>query len=110
MIRSLDINLVSQVLNWDVFKNLKQNFFGIFKNIFKSVKSPASWKENVRFLDSPDFEKLSVFQTGHDVRYSHTQEPRTWCTRELSFAKFKACKSITSFLTSALAIFLQRIK
>ena len=27
--------------------------------IFKSFKSPASGKENVWFLDSPDFEKIS---------------------------------------------------
>ena len=89
------------------FKNF-EIFWGDF--FFFIFKSPASGMENVRFLDSPDFENLSVFQTGRDVRYSHTQEPRTWCTRELSFDKFKACKSITSFLTSALAIFLQRIK
>ena len=37
------------------------------KIIFKSFKSPASGKENVRFPDSPDFEKLPDFQTRRDV-------------------------------------------
>ena len=36
--------------------------------IFKSFKSPASGKENVRFPDSPDFETFPDFQTGRDVR------------------------------------------
>ena len=40
--------------------------------IFKSVKSPASVMENVRFLDSPDFENLPDFRTGRDVRLSPT--------------------------------------
>ena len=39
-----------------------------FFNIFISVKSPVSGKENVRFPDSPDFEKSLDFQTGRDVR------------------------------------------
>jgi hypothetical protein len=34
------------------------------KYIFKSVKSPASGRENVRFPDSPDFENLPDFRTG----------------------------------------------
>ena len=29
-----------------------------------------SWKENVGFPDSPDFENLPDFRTGHDVRQS----------------------------------------
>ena len=44
------------------------NFLDFFLSIFKSVKSPASGKENVRFLDSPDFENLPDFRTGRDVR------------------------------------------
>ena len=39
----------------------KRNLF-IF--IFKSVKSPAFWKENVRFPDIPYFENFPDFQTG----------------------------------------------
>ena len=42
-------------------KNLK--IFGFFP-IFSSDKSPASGKENVRFLVSPDFENLPDFWTG----------------------------------------------
>ena len=37
------------------------------QNDRECVKSPASEKENVRFLDSPDFENLPDFQTGRDV-------------------------------------------
>ena len=65
-------------LNWDVFekklknwkieKNLKKNYFLIFSSIFKSFKSPASRKENVRFPNSPDFENLPDFRTGRDVQ------------------------------------------
>ena len=62
--------------NWKNFfekKNGEKIFLGffkfwIFKNIFKSVKSPASEKENVRFPDSPDFENLPDFRTGRNVR------------------------------------------
>ena len=32
------------------------------KSIFKSVKSPASRKENVQFSDSPDFKNLPDFR------------------------------------------------
>ena len=35
-----------------------------FFPIFSSDKSPASGKENVRFLVSPDFENLPDFRTG----------------------------------------------
>ena len=75
MISSLDTNLVSKVLNWDGFeskqkkfikKKMKLDFFSI-KISVKSL-SPASGKENVRFLDSPDFESLPDFPTGRDVR------------------------------------------
>ena len=38
--------------------------------IFRSFKSPASGKENVRFPDSPDFENSPDFRTGRDVRLS----------------------------------------
>ena len=78
MIRSMDTNLVSKVLNWDVFetnqkKILKKKIEKIEKkikiiSIFKSVKSLVSGKEDVRFLDSPDFENLSDFWTGCDDR------------------------------------------
>ena len=40
------LNLVAKVLNWDVQTK---------KNLEKSVKRPVSGKENVWFLDSPDF-------------------------------------------------------
>ena len=40
--------------------------------IFRSFKSPASGKENVRFPDCPDFENLQDFRTGRDVRLSPT--------------------------------------
>ena len=68
MIRSLDTNLVSKVLNWDVFENkqkkiLKKKWFLFF--IFKSVKSPASGKENIWFPDSTDFENWR--NSGPDV-------------------------------------------
>ena len=46
----------------------KQIFFKIYFLFFKCVNSPASGKENVRFLDNPDFEKLPDFRTGRDVR------------------------------------------
>jgi hypothetical protein len=73
---SMDTNLVSKNLNWDVFKkilkkkNLKKNLtiFFFLSSTFKSGKSPASGKENVRFPDSPDFENLPDFRTGRDVR------------------------------------------
>ena len=38
----------------------------VFEYEQSSVKSPASGKENVQFLDIPDFEKLSDFRTRHD--------------------------------------------
>ena len=40
------------------------DFFLNFFPIFSSDKSPASGKENVRFLVSPDFETLPDFRTG----------------------------------------------
>ena len=40
----------------------------ILSSIFKSVNSPAFEKENVRFLDSLDFENLTDFPTRRDVR------------------------------------------
>ena len=47
------------------------NFFGLFIVTFslllKSFKNPSSGKENVQFLDSPDFENFPDFQTGHDI-------------------------------------------
>ena len=45
-------------------------FFFIFSSICKSVKSPASGKENVRFPDSPDFENFPDFLTRRDIRQS----------------------------------------
>ena len=36
--------------------------------LLKSVKSPVSGKENVRFPNSSDFEKFLDFCTGRDVR------------------------------------------
>ena len=42
----------------------KQTFY----SIFNSVKSPVSRKENVQFLDSPDFESFLDFLTGRDIR------------------------------------------
>ena len=74
----MDTNLVSKNLNWDVFENKQKNlekkkknvfwnFFLLFIKVLK-LKSPASEKENVRFPDSPDFEKLPDFRTGRDVR------------------------------------------
>ena len=73
MIRSMDTNLVSKNLNWDVFENKQKNLeifflkFLLFLKVLK-LKSPASGKENVRFPDSPDFENLPDFRTGRDVR------------------------------------------
>ena len=80
----MDTNLVSKNLNWDAFENRQKKFlkkkklkkiekkkFVFFKKFsftFKSVKSPAFWKENVRLPDSPDFENLPNFRTGRDVR------------------------------------------
>ena len=46
------------------FENFFLDFFLIFFPIFSSDKSPASGKENVRFLVSPDFENLPDFRTG----------------------------------------------
>ena len=83
MIRSMDTHLVSKNLNWDVFENrqkksrkkkfeknfnFQENFLFFFSSTFKSVKSPASGKEKVRFLDSLYFENLPDFRTGRDVR------------------------------------------
>ena len=89
-IRSLDTNLVSKVNNnnnkilkkkfwknfrifffWKFFEkkfHLFFQFFGFFFSNFKSVQSPASGKENVRFPNSLDFENLPDFRTGRDVR------------------------------------------
>ena len=44
----------------------------ILSSIFKSVNSPAFEKENVRFLDSLDFENLPDFPTRRDVRQNPT--------------------------------------
>ena len=49
-----------------IFTNCDFVFLDFFFLIFRSFKSPASGKENVRFLDSPDFENSPDF--------------RTWCT------------------------------
>ena len=45
----------------------KKSFWFWFFSIFKGVKNQAT-KENIRFLDSPDFENLPDFRTGSDVR------------------------------------------
>jgi hypothetical protein len=78
---SMDTNLVSKNLNWDVFENRQKKswkkkklknvltiLFFFLSSTFKSVKSPVSGKENVQFPDSPDFENLPDFRNGHDVR------------------------------------------
>ena len=62
MIRSMDTNMVSKNLKWDMYFQ-----FFYFSSIFKSVKSPASGKENVLFQDSQDFENLPDFRIGCDV-------------------------------------------
>ena len=82
----MDTNLVSKNLDWDEFENRQKNlekkkfekkkierfeeifFLLFFSYTFKSVKSPASGKENIRFPDSPDFENMLDFRTGRDVR------------------------------------------
>ena len=83
-IRSVDTNLVSNVLNQDVFgisgidekKILKKDekfiyiFFLILSSIFNSVESLASGRENVRCPDSPDFVNFLVFRTRCDVQQS----------------------------------------
>ena len=51
----------------NVNKQKKFEFYFILY-FFRSFKSPASGKENVRFPDSPDFENSLDFQTGRDVR------------------------------------------
>ena len=51
---------------------LKFSFLDFFFLIFRSFKSPASGKENVRFPDSPDFENSPDFRTGRDVWLSPT--------------------------------------
>ena len=58
----MDTNLVSKNLNWDAFENRQKKFRFFFKlekkfdffSTFKSIKSPVSGKEIVRFRDSPD--------------------------------------------------------
>ena len=74
-IRSLETNLVSTALLDQINKKIrfeieieieKKNC--LFFSIFRSVKSPASVKENGRFLDSLDFENFPDFQTGRNVR------------------------------------------
>ena len=75
-------------INWDLFENAKKKIW-IFFSIFKNGRSPASGKENVRFLDSPDFENLPDFRTGRDVRLS----PTNWAyclALEFRFILFKA--------------------
>ena len=57
-------------------------FFLIFSPIFSSDKSPASGKENVRFLVSPDFEGLPDFRTGQ------------WCPVEPYWARWERFLSI----------------
>ena len=64
---------MSKVLNSDVFENKEiekkwKKIERILSSIFKSVNSPAFEKENVRFLDSLDFENLPDFPTRRDVR------------------------------------------
>ena len=57
------------------FEKKFEIFFEIFFFlIFRSFKSPASGKENVRFPDSPDFENSPDFRTGRDVRLSPTSK------------------------------------
>ena len=74
MIRSIDTNLVSKTLNWDVFKNRKKKIekekYKLKKkksSTLKGIKSPASRHKNVRFLDSLDCENLQNFRTERDV-------------------------------------------
>ena len=50
-----------------LFENYTNNFFEFFF-IFKSSYSPASGYENIRFPDSPDFEKFPDFRTERDVQ------------------------------------------
>ena len=73
----MDTNLVSKNLNRDLFENKLKKFKNLKRkkkkkeisssSTFKSVKSPASGKENVWFLDSLDFEILLDFRFGRDV-------------------------------------------
>ena len=50
------------------FEKKNEKYFFDFFSIFKSVKSPASENENVRFPKSLDFKNLPDFGTGRDVR------------------------------------------
>ena len=60
----------------DQINKQKLKFLKIF---FKSAKSPASGKENVRFPDSPEFEKFRT--SGPDLMSSRAlQERLLYCT------------------------------
>ena len=67
-------------------------FLDFFFLIFRSFKSPASGKENVRFPDSPDFENLPDFRTGLDVRLSPTTPTPYNLLIKLFY--FKGCPTI----------------
>ena len=49
-------------------KKKKKIVVVVVLSIFISVRSPVSGKENVRFPDSQDFEKIPDLWNGHDVR------------------------------------------
>ena len=51
-------------------KKIKTFFFIVF-SVFKSIKSLAYGKENLWFLDSPDFEKNHDFLTGRDFKSNY---------------------------------------
>ena len=46
----------------------KKKFEFFYFYFFPIFTSPASGKENVRFLKGPDFDNLPDFSTGRDVR------------------------------------------
>ena len=47
----------------------------MFLDFFSIFKSPASGKENDRFLNNPDFDNLPDFRTERNVRLSPTRPP-----------------------------------
>ena len=66
----LKIQELKKIFEKNFEKKKNSKFFFSFFFVFNSIKSPVSGKENVRFLDSPDFENSPDFQTGRDVRLS----------------------------------------
>ena len=66
-----DLKLKDQMNKQKKMEKKIKTFFFIVFSVFKSIKSLAYGKENLWFLDSPDFEKNHDFLRGRDFKSNY---------------------------------------